>query len=37
VLEPLELALPVPDFRTLRDETMMEPSSALLNTLFIFL
>jgi hypothetical protein len=23
--EPPELALPVPDFRTLRDETMMEP------------
>jgi Zn-dependent peptidase ImmA (M78 family) len=33
--KPPELALPVPDFRTLRDETMMEPSSALLDTLFL--
>lgn len=33
--EPPELKLPVPDFRTLRDETLMEPSSALLDTLFL--
>jgi Zn-dependent peptidase ImmA (M78 family) len=33
--EPPELELPVPDFRTLRDETMMEPSSDLLDTLFL--
>jgi Zn-dependent peptidase ImmA (M78 family) len=33
--EPPELALPVRDFRTLRDKTMMEPSSALLDTLFL--
>lgn len=33
--EPPELALPVPDFRTLRDETMAEPSSALLDTLYL--
>lgn len=33
--EPPELALPVPDFRTLRDEAMAEPSSALLDTLYL--
>ena len=33
--EPPELQLPVPDFRTLRDETLIEPSSALLDTLFL--
>jgi len=33
--EPPELTLPVPDFRTLRDETLAEPSSALLDTLYL--
>ncbi|MCB5286008.1 MAG: ImmA/IrrE family metallo-endopeptidase [Candidatus Cloacimonetes bacterium] len=33
--EPPELTLPVPDFRTLRDEAMLEPSSALLDTLYL--
>lgn len=33
--EPPELELPVPDFRTLRDEAMFEPSSALLDTLYL--
>ncbi len=33
--QPPELALPVPDFRTLRDETLAEPSSDLLDTLFL--
>ena len=33
--EPPELTLPVPDFRTLRDETVAEPSSALLDTLYL--
>ncbi len=33
--EPPELELPVPDFRTLRDEAMLEPSSALLDTLYL--
>lgn len=33
--EPPELKLPVPDFRTLRDETVAEPSSALLDTLYL--
>jgi Zn-dependent peptidase ImmA (M78 family) len=33
--EPPELELPVPDFRTLRDETLHEPSSALLDTLYL--
>lgn len=33
--EPPELKLPVPDFRTLRDESMLEPSSALLDTLYL--
>lgn len=32
--EPPALALPVPDFRTLRDEELREPSSALLDTLY---
>lgn len=31
----LELPVPVPDFRTLRDEAMLEPSSALLDTLYL--
>ena len=29
------MALPVPDFRTLRDEALREPSSALLDTLYL--
>lgn len=33
--EPPQLALPVPDFRTLRDEELREPSSALLDTLYL--
>lgn len=33
--QPPELRLPVPDFRTLGDETLTEPSSALLDTLFL--
>jgi Zn-dependent peptidase ImmA (M78 family) len=33
--EPPELELPVPDFRTLRDQSMLEPSSALLDTLYL--
>lgn len=33
--EPPVLALPVPDFRTLRDEELREPSSALLDTLYL--
>jgi Zn-dependent peptidase ImmA (M78 family) len=33
--EPPVLALPVPDFRTLRDETLAEPSSGLLDTLYL--
>lgn len=33
--QPPELRLPVPDFRTLGDETPGEPSSALLDTLFL--
>jgi len=33
--EPPALALPVPDFRTLRDEALAEPSSALLDTLYL--
>lgn len=33
--EPPELELPVPNFRTLRDEAMLEPSSALLDTLYL--
>ena len=33
--EPPTLALPVPDFRTLRDEELREPSSALLDTLYL--
>ncbi len=32
---PPTLALPVPDFRTLRDETLAEPSSDLLDTLYL--
>lgn len=32
---PPHLALPVPDFRTLRDEELREPSSALLDTLYL--
>lgn len=33
--EPPQLDLPVPDFRTLRDEALDEPSSALLDTLYL--
>ena len=33
--EPPLLELPVPDFRTLRDEALIEPSSALLDTLYL--
>ena len=32
---PPSLVLPVPDFRTLRDTTLAEPSSALLDTLYL--
>lgn len=32
---PPQLSLPVPDFRTLRDEELREPSSALLDTLYL--
>jgi Zn-dependent peptidase ImmA (M78 family) len=33
--QPPALALPVPDFRTLRDEVLREPSSDLLDTLYL--
>jgi Zn-dependent peptidase ImmA (M78 family) len=33
--EPPTLTLPVPDFRTLRDEVLREPSSDLLDTLYL--
>jgi Zn-dependent peptidase ImmA (M78 family) len=33
--QPPVLALPVPDFRTLRDEALAEPSSNLLDTLYL--
>lgn len=33
--QPPALALPVPDFRTLRDEALAEPSSNLLDTLYL--
>ena len=33
--QPPDLALPVPDFRTLRDEVLAEPSSDLLDTLYL--
>jgi Zn-dependent peptidase ImmA (M78 family) len=33
--QPPLLALPVPDFRTLRDEFLVEPSSELLDTLYL--
>ncbi len=33
--QPPELALPVPDFRTLRDAVLAEPSSDLLDTLYL--
>lgn len=33
--QPPVLALPVPDFRTLRDEALAEPSSDLLDTLYL--
>ena len=33
--QPPVLALPVPDFRTLRDEALAEPSTALLDTLYL--
>lgn len=33
--QPPALALPVPDFRTLRDEALREPSSELLDTLYL--
>ena len=33
--QPPALALPVPDFRTLRDEVLTEPSSELLDTLYL--
>ena len=35
LLEPPTLALPVPDFRTLRDEALQEPSTELLDTLYL--
>lgn len=33
--QPPDLTLPVPDFRTLRDEVLTEPSSDLLDTLYL--
>lgn len=33
--EPPQLELPVPDFRTVRDEVLAEPSSELLDTLYL--
>jgi len=33
--QPPALVLPVPDFRTLRDEALVEPSSGLLDTLYL--
>lgn len=33
--QPPDLELPVPDFRTLRDEALVEPSSNLLDTLYL--
>ena len=33
--QPPAMALPVPDFRTLRDEVLREPSSGLLDTLYL--
>ena len=33
--QPPAMALPVPDFRTLRDEALREPSSGLLDTLYL--
>ena len=33
--QPPELTLPVPDFRTLRDDVLTEPSSDLLDTLYL--
>src|SRR5690606_12771269 len=33
--QPPNLVLPVPDFRTLRDETLVEPSSNLLDVLYL--
>jgi Zn-dependent peptidase ImmA (M78 family) len=33
--EPPDLALPIPDFRTLRDEALAEPSTDLLDTLYL--
>ena len=35
LLQPPVLALPVPDFRTLRDEALAAPSTALLDTLYL--